>query len=371
LFAEPPPAPAGGFAGQDIGAVGAAGHSVYDGTRYTIAASGADIWNTADEFQFASQAISGNFVLTVRVDSVENVDRWTKAGLMVREDLTPGSRHASLFVSPGKGVAFQRRPVANGASIHTAGPLTPAPAWLKLVRDGDVVSAYYRKTITDFWTLIGRQTLVGLSDTVQAGLAVTSHHDGLVATAVFSRIAAEPLPAWSAQTLGSAQGSAAFDGGIFTINGSGADIWNSADAFEFVSTPWTGDAVVTARICGVENTHAWAKAGVMFRGALTPTSKQVDLFVSPRKGVAMQFRALDGGPSANVAIVPGAAPEWVRMTRRGDVVEGFVSEDGEAWTSIGSLTIALGRDVNAGLAVTSHNAATEATAVFDDLSLTP
>ena len=36
------------------------------------------------------------------------------------------------------------------------------------------------------------------------------------------------------------------------------------------------------------------------------------------------------------------------------------------WSAIGTLSIAFGGDVNAGLAVTSHNATTEATAVFDD-----
>jgi len=279
-----------------------------------MSGSGADIWNTADEFQFASQTLTGNFVLTVRVDSLQDVDRWTKAGLMVREDLGAGSRHASVFVSPEKGVAFQRRPVAQGESISTAGALTAAPVWLKLVRDGDRISSYDRKATTDPWVLIGSQTLPGLAAAVQAGMAVTSHHDGLIATAVFSGIAAEPLPSWSPLTVGRATGSAAFDGALFTVTGSGADIWNGADAFEFVSTPWIADATITARVRSIENTHAWAKAGVMFRQSTTPDSMQVDLFVSPGKGVSMQYRAAAGGASASVAIVPGAAPEWVRLT---------------------------------------------------------
>jgi hypothetical protein len=290
---------------------------------------------------------------------------------MIREDLGAGSRHASLFVSPEKGVAFQRRPVANGDSVHTAGPLTAAPAWLKLVRDGDQISAYYRKAATSFWTLIGRQTLPGLSGIVQAGLAVTSHHDGLLATAVFSSLSAEPLPMWLPITVGRATGSAAADGALFTVNGSGADIWNSADAFEFVETDWRGDVVITARVRAIENTHAWAKAGVMLRGSLAPVSKQVDLFVSPGKGVAMQYRAADAGSSASVASVPGGTPEWVRLTRRGNVVEGFCSTDGTTWSSIGSLSIDLGFDISAGLAVTSHAGSIEATAEFDDVSLTP
>jgi regulation of enolase protein 1 (concanavalin A-like superfamily) len=75
--------------------------------------------------------------------------------------------------------------------------------------------------------------------------------------------------------------------------------------------------------------------------------------------------------SANVVLVSGAAPEWVRLTRRGNVIEGFTSTDGTGWTSIGAIAIDMGPTINAGLAVTSHNSATEATAVFDDVSLTP
>jgi len=110
---------------------------------------------------------------------------------------------------------------------------------------------------------------------------------------------------------------------------------------------------------------------VMFRQSSTPESMQVDLFVTPGRGVSMQYRAAAGAASASVAIVPGSAPEWVRLTRRGGVVEGSVSTDGLTWSAIGSLAIDFGSDFYAGLAVTSHNASTEATAVFDDVSLIP
>jgi len=178
---------------------------------------------------------------------------------------------------------------------------------------------------------------------------------------------------WTGSDVGAvaAPGSYSVNGTSFTVRASGADIWNSADPFEFLYANWRGDVVITARARSVENTHASAKAGVMLRQSPAPTSKQVDLFVSPGKGVAMQYRAAEAGISAGVATVPGIAPEWVRLVRRGNVVEGFVSADGKTWSAIGSLSIDLGGDIFAGLAVTSHNAATEATAEFDDVSLTP
>jgi len=56
---------------------------------------------------------------------------------------------------------------------------------------------------------------------------------------------------------------------------------------------------------------------------------------------------------------------------RGNVVEGFVSTDGTTWSASGSLSTDLGFEISAGLAVTSHDAPTEAEAEFDDVSLTP
>ena len=131
--------------------------------------SGSDIWGTADEFHYVWAQWEGDFEITARVDSVQNVNAWTKAGIMIRANLNPGSMHASLFATPGKGVAFQRRPVENGISVNTRGPATTAPVWLKLQRTGTVVAAYSRKATTDAWTMIGQETLPDLPSSAAGG----------------------------------------------------------------------------------------------------------------------------------------------------------------------------------------------------------
>ncbi len=110
---------------------------------------------------------------------------------MIRDGLAAGARHASIFATPGTGkpVSFQRRASANGTSLHTAGPLVAPPVWLRLVRAGDVVSAYSRTASGAGWTLVGRQSFSGLSTTLEVGLAVSSHMDSTLATAVFDSIA--------------------------------------------------------------------------------------------------------------------------------------------------------------------------------------
>ena len=131
---------------------------------WTIEGSGADIWDTADEFRFVSREVYGNFVAVARVASIENLDRWVKAGLMIREGLSAGARHVSILATPRteRGIAFQRRRQANGLSVHTAGPAVAPPGWLALGRIGDTISAYYRPSATASWTLVGRDSLPGL-----------------------------------------------------------------------------------------------------------------------------------------------------------------------------------------------------------------
>ena len=86
---------------------------------WTLDGSGANIWNTSDEFRFAYQAVTGDVDIRVRVASLEEVDDWSKAGVMIRESLAANARNAFMFVTPGGGRAFQRRSKAGGSTTRT------------------------------------------------------------------------------------------------------------------------------------------------------------------------------------------------------------------------------------------------------------
>jgi hypothetical protein len=291
---------------------------------------------------------------------------------MLRENLNPGSRHVSLFATPGKGIAFQRRTTENGISMHTAGPAITAPVWLKLQKRGDVVTAYYRKAITDFWTAIGSETFGGLNSDVLVGLAVTSHADGAIASATFSNVTLTSALPWAGHAIGAASGTVATDGVVFTATGKGADIWNTADAFFYVATRWANGVTITARVRSISNTHAWAKAGVMIRQDLTPGSAHVMAVVTPGRGVSMQYRPTPGGASVQNANVPGAAPAWVRLTLRNGTFTSEWSVDGEHWLTLGSVNLPFSlTDFYVGLPVTSHNTGAATTVVFDDVVVGP
>ena len=355
-------------AGQDIGSVGAAGFDSFDSSSggYTVQGSGADIWGPADEFRYVSTALTGDFTIATRVESVQNVNQWTKAGLMIRENLTPGARHASLFVTPGKGIAFQRRTAANGTSLTTTASLDTAPAWVQLSRRGNIVYTYWRKSLEQFWTLAGQQTFTSLPQTIHAGLAVTSHQDGTLARAMFSDVVVSQT-AWTGGGIGSGTGSTSSDGVVFNVSGRGADIWGTSDAFYFVRAPASGAFSLTARVRSVTNTHAWAKAGVMIRESLAANARHAFMLVSAGKGVSFQYRTATGGQTFQVTPGTGTAPAWLRLTRSGDRIDAFWSANGSTWNSLGFVSVPMADNVFIGLPVTSHNTAATATAVFDDV----
>jgi regulation of enolase protein 1 (concanavalin A-like superfamily) len=174
---------------RDIGAVAAAGNATFSGTSstYSVKGAGADIWGTADAFHYLYRPMTGDGAIVARVATVQNVNSWTKAGVMIRETLDPGSAQATMLVSPSKGSAFQRRTVAGGISTSTAGPMVAAPYWVKVERVGSTINAY---TSADgsAWTLVGSDT-IPMASTVYVGLAVSSHTTS-TATATFDNVTA-------------------------------------------------------------------------------------------------------------------------------------------------------------------------------------
>jgi hypothetical protein len=169
-------------------------------------------------------------------------------------------------------------------------------------------------------------------------------------------------------------GSDAFaaDTGTWTLQGSGADIWDSADEFHYVSRSVQGDLTLIARVVSEDWTNDWAKAGVMLRESTAANSRFIDVVVTPGNGVALQWRSTPGGSSSNAQVTGVTAPEWVKLTRSGNSFAGFISDDGVTWTQTGSAqTINMASTVTAGLAVTSHDDTAVCTATFDNVTVLP
>jgi regulation of enolase protein 1 (concanavalin A-like superfamily) len=169
-------------------------------------------------------------------------------------------------------------------------------------------------------------------------------------------------------------GSSSFVTPTYTVAGSGADIWNTADQFQFLSRPMTGDGRLTARVVsqaqsgGANNS---AKAGVMFRDTVATASINGMMTVTQANGSEFTWRLATGGTSSVSTVSAGiAAPYWVRLTRLGSVLTADRSVDGTTWVQQGSQSLAMGPTILAGLAVTAVNATKVNTVKFDNVKLT-
>ncbi len=181
------------------------------------------------------------------------------------------------------------------------------------------------------------------------------------------------LPAaWIDADIGSTgiAGSATYANSSFTVNGAGADIWGTADAFNYVYQPMSGDAEIVAKVNSVQNTDVWAKAGVMIRETLTAGSEQAFMAITSANGAAFQRRVSTAGASTHTAGASVTAPYWVRLTRKGNVFTGYTSTDGLSWTQVGTDTISMVPGVYVGLAVTSHTTAALNQSVISNVFVT-
>src|SRR3954468_11405528 len=174
------------WAATDIGATGVTGNVSYASGVFTVRGGGADVWGTADALQYVYQPLSGDGAIVARVASVQNVAAWTKAGVMIRNGLAPSAAQAFMLVSPGKGMAFQRRTGDGGASTGTSGGAGAAPQWVRLTRTGQAITAAISPDGAA-WTTIGQDTFA-MARTVYVGVAVSSHDTTQLAQAAFDSV---------------------------------------------------------------------------------------------------------------------------------------------------------------------------------------
>ncbi|OME65853.1 cellulose 1,4-beta-cellobiosidase [Paenibacillus odorifer] len=183
--------------------------------------------------------------------------------------------------------------------------------------------------------------------------------------------AAVPNP-WKQKNIGSPAitGSASYDPAAdqFSVSGAGTDIWGKSDQFNYMYQPWTGDGAIIALVSSQTNSHDFAKAGIMIRETLNADSKHVDLLLTPSNGFTFQYRTETGGTSQSVKIA-STSPAWVKLERKGNVIKGYVSNNGLNWGDLGNLTLNMNASLYVGLAVTSHNVSSLSTATFDKVKV--
>jgi hypothetical protein len=193
----------GDFKHSDIGSPSVAGTVASTAGGFDITAGGADIWGVKDEFNFVYTELRGDFDIIAKVESFVAPHLYGKAGLMAREDLTPGSRHIYFQMFQDNkprnknngGFEYQYRQAAGGemkaiyptkAEGDPEFPVNFPNTWIRLKRTGNNFTGF---TGTDgkSWKEYATYTL-DLPAKVFVGPAVTSHKATESATAKFRNL---------------------------------------------------------------------------------------------------------------------------------------------------------------------------------------
>ncbi len=191
------------FKHTDVGNPEIAGTVTVSDGGFDITAGGADVWGVKDEFNFVYIEKTGDFDFAARVESLTATHQYTKAGLMAREDLTPGSRHIYFQIFPDNkprnknngGFEYQYRQLKDGEMkaiypVRSEGtpdfPVTFPNTWIRLKRIGNKFTGYSGtdgKSWKEYATFI-----LDLPEKVYLGAAVTSHKTTEFTTAKFRNI---------------------------------------------------------------------------------------------------------------------------------------------------------------------------------------
>ncbi len=172
-------------------------------------------------------------------------------------------------------------------------------------------------------------------------------------------------------------GSITLDGGTYTIQGNGADIWGTGDEAFFAYTELAGSNTITAKVKWIQakgdaaGGSDWAKIGVMVRDAAEDPAS-AHYWIELRCGAGdpalgdqtdAQWRPTAGSSSSNVEVLQTdgsklASPDgvWLRVTRNAATNEmtSEFSMDGKNWNFGDTQTIEMSETAAYGLIITSH-----------------
>ena len=292
----------------------------------TLRGGGTDIWGTNDNMAYLYQSISGNFVATLKVLTVpQSAGGWTKGGLDLRQDTSPGSPHAIMAATGKHGVQMQWRQNQDGDSYWPGGSEATykPPVWVRIVRwkgtSTDTILGYKSFDGTH-WELAGAveialtdPVLIGIEQSAVTGVppkelstcqfgpftvAVSDPNQGMIAATVLDRnpdAQGNDVPIANAW-VSAMSGGQIIGGGPTDANGKAYIIGLPSGAIDLKASK-VGYAQSTSSI----NLTAGARADATLRIAQNPSLSlsSDDIAASGISAEGWKLRVLQPGEGAN------------------------------------------------------------------------
>jgi len=179
-------APVRAWAPQAVGNVTGFSYQVNSSTGVsTLAVTGGSIGGTTDSFGYGWQKLSGDGQIVVRVASLTGTSTGSAGGVMFRQSLSDNSPSAAIEFNRNNTAIFTSRTAFGAGSSTISGTNIVTPRWLKLVRVGDVFTAFRSVNGTQ-WNFTGRVN-IPMGTEVYVGLTGASRNTGPV-TVTFDNV---------------------------------------------------------------------------------------------------------------------------------------------------------------------------------------
>ena len=306
-----------------------------------------------DDFYFVRKPLTGDGTITARVTSLTGMRAagnshvaaggpgsgqqgppmrrglvpWAKAGIIIKASTRQGSAYAAMMATGGHGVRMQFNFTGDIAGLPGL-PTASAPRWLRLVREGDVITGYDSADGTH-WTKVGVVSLAGLPSTVQVGFFAASptfvhispffggaslQAGPSVATAVFDHVrlsGAGSSGRWVGDAVGGREGPMGRASSGFRVSGPRLTLTGSGDVAPAVPGPGNGfpSATIEQSLAGgfVGLIAIIAVAAVFFTAEYRRGLIRTTLAASPRRGRVLAAKSVVIGLVAFAVGLIGAA----------------------------------------------------------------
>lgn len=194
--------------------------------------------------------------------------------------------------------------------------------------------------------------------------------DGKMSVTCNVKVVASTIPSpWKFDEIKDNKASAFYDGGAFSIEAAGSDIWSGNDQFAFVNKEAGNNSYISARIISQSNSDPWAKTGLMFRESTAPNSKFVMICVTLVNGISLQWRETTGGTCSKKDFKAITLPSFLKLSQTGSTFSAYKSADGNQWELLGdvALTQAFPEKYLIGMEVCSHSSQVLNLSKFDQV----
>jgi len=155
----------------------------------------------------------------------------------------------------------------------------------------------------------------------------------------------------------------------YLISGSGMNMWEGIDQFQFLYKSIQGDFILRARVKFIgEGVHPHRKIGWIIRNNLSGSSAHVNAAVHGDGLTSLQYRRTNGADTEEITSTD-TAPDVVQLERKGNTYLMSTAKFGEPFTTVQIDSLNLKNEVFVGLYVCSHDPNVMEDAIFTNVKI--